>query len=90
MNAQSPVESHSRPNVSTLQSSVFIRGDLKSRCGFLYTRVMTSFANKVEILIYVIILNNETEFITEILEEMETWIFQNLEHRTVKLKIIQI
>ena len=27
---------------------------------------------------------NETEFITEILEEMETWIFQNLGHRSVK------
>ena len=26
--------------------------------------------------IYVIILNNETEFITEILEEMETWKFR--------------
>jgi hypothetical protein len=25
--------------------------------------------------IYVLILNNETEFITKILEEMETWIF---------------
>ena len=34
--------------------------------------------------IYVIILNNETEFITEILEEMETWIFQNIGHRSVK------
>ena len=34
---QSPVTLHSRPNVSTLQSSVFIRGDLKSHCGFLYT-----------------------------------------------------
>jgi hypothetical protein len=32
--------------------------------------------------IYAIILNNETEFITEILEEMETWIFQNIGIRT--------
>ena len=31
---QSPVELHSQPNVSTLQSSVFIRGDLKLRRGF--------------------------------------------------------
>ena len=31
-----------------------------------------------------ITLNNETEFITEILDEMETWIFQNLGHRSVK------
>ena len=34
--------------------------------------------------IYVVIVNNETEFITEILEQMETWIFQNLGHRSVK------
>jgi hypothetical protein len=34
--------------------------------------------------IYSIILNNETEFITEILEEMETWIFQNIGRRSVK------
>ena len=31
-----------------------------------------------------IVLNNETEFIIEILEEMETWIFQNIGHRSVK------
>ena len=30
----------------------FIRGDLKSQRGFLYTREMTSFANKVEILLW--------------------------------------
>ena len=36
---QSAVELHSRLNVSTLQSSVFIRGDLKFQCGgFLYTQ----------------------------------------------------
>ena len=40
---------YSRPNVSTLQSSVFIRGDLKLQRGFLYTQEVTSFANKVEI-----------------------------------------
>ena len=34
--------------------------------------------------IYVIILNNETEFIVEILEEMDTWIFQNIGHLSVK------
>jgi hypothetical protein len=34
--------------------------------------------------IYVITLNNETEFITEILEEMETWIFQTSGHRSVE------
>ena len=40
------------PNVSTLQSSVFITGDLKSQRGFLYTQEVTSFANKVEILLW--------------------------------------
>ena len=39
-------------NVSTLQSSVFIRGDLKSQRGFLYTQEVTFFANKVEILLW--------------------------------------
>ncbi len=47
-----PVELHSRPDVSTLQTSVFIRGDLKSQRGFLYTEEMTSFATKVEILLW--------------------------------------
>ena len=41
----SPVELHSRPNVSTLQSSVFIRGDLKSQRGFLNTQEVTSFGD---------------------------------------------
>ena len=31
----------------------------------------------------VILLNNETEFITEILEEMQIWIFQNSDLRAV-------
>ena len=35
---QTSVELHSGPNVSTLQSSVFIRGDLKSQHHFLYTQ----------------------------------------------------
>ena len=35
---QNPVELHSRPNVSTLQSNVFISDELKSQRGFLYTR----------------------------------------------------
>ena len=34
--------------------------------------------------IYVVPLNNETEFITEILEEMQIWIFQNSDNRAVK------
>ncbi len=50
---QSAVELHSRLNVSTLQSSVVISGDLKSqRGGFLYTQEVTSFPNKVEILLW--------------------------------------
>jgi hypothetical protein len=48
---QSPVELYSRPNVSTLQSSVFIRGDLKTQLTMwvLYTHGMTSSANKMDI-----------------------------------------
>ena len=49
---QSLVELHSRPNVSTLQSIVFITVDLKSQRDFLDIRGMTSFANKVEILLW--------------------------------------
>ncbi len=45
---------YSRPNVSTLQSSVFIRGDLKLQRDFLYTREVTSFAKKVEIFLWYI------------------------------------
>jgi hypothetical protein len=42
-------ELHSRPNVSTLQSVVFIMGGLKLQRGFLiYTHGMMSSANKME------------------------------------------
>ena len=37
-------ELHSQPKISTLQSSVFIRGDLLQCCPTLYTQGMTSFA----------------------------------------------
>ena len=47
---------YSRPNVSTLQSSVFIRGDLKLQRGFLYTQEVASFANKVEIFLWLAFL----------------------------------
>ena len=48
---QSPVELHSQPNVSTLQSGVFIWGDLSQR-GFtteasVYAHGMTSSANRM-------------------------------------------
>ena len=50
--AQSNCIQESRPNVSTLQSSAFIRGDLKSqRYIFLYTQEV-KFATKVEILLW--------------------------------------
>ena len=34
--------------------------------------------------IYMTNLNNETEFIVDILGKMDTWIFQNLGYRSVK------
>lgn len=42
---QSLVELHSRPNLSILQYSVFIGGDLVLQRCSLYTQAMTSFAN---------------------------------------------
>ena len=51
---QSPVDLHSRPNVSTLQSSVFIRGDLKFQLTMwlLYIHGMTSSGNKMDIFLW--------------------------------------
>jgi hypothetical protein len=38
--------------VSTLQSSVFIRGDLKLQCGFLNTQGMALSANKMRVFLW--------------------------------------
>ena len=46
---QKPIELHSRLNVLTLQSSVFVRGDMMLQLCSLYTRGMTSFLKKIEI-----------------------------------------
>ena len=46
---QNPIELHSRLNVLTLQSSVFVRGDLMLQLCSLYPRGMTSFLEKIEI-----------------------------------------
>ena len=47
-------ERNLRPTVPTLQSSVFISGDLKSQHDFVSARDMTSFVNRVIVVVNII------------------------------------
>ena len=47
MNEITEQKLHSRPNVSTLRSSVFIKGDLMLKLMTLYTVKVTSSTNKM-------------------------------------------